>query len=88
MNAELRHVLMSYAGMSDMDVIHDHTTVGPLMHRWDGSAPVVTTFHGPFDLNMGAHLSRLSRHSHDRHLAPSSIYGGRRDGDSSHSSRY
>jgi glycosyltransferase involved in cell wall biosynthesis len=51
-NAELRHVLMSYAAMSDVDVIHDHTTIGPLLHRWDGLAPVVTTFHGPFDPNM------------------------------------
>jgi glycosyltransferase involved in cell wall biosynthesis len=70
MNAELRHVLMSYAAMSDMDVIHDHTTVGPLMHRWDGSAPVVTTFHGPFDPNMapiyrayrGIHTIAISHH--------------------------
>jgi glycosyltransferase involved in cell wall biosynthesis len=51
-NAELRHVLISYAAMSDVDVIHDHTTIGPLLHRWDGSAPVVTTFHGPFNNNM------------------------------------
>ena len=51
-NSELRHVLMSHAAMADVDVIHDHTTVGPLLHRWDGSAPVVTTFHGPFDRNM------------------------------------
>jgi len=48
-NTELRHVLMSYAAMTKVDVIHDHTTAGPLLHRWDGSAPVVTTFHGPFD---------------------------------------
>jgi glycosyltransferase involved in cell wall biosynthesis len=51
-NAELRHVLTSYAAMTDVDVIHDHTTVGPLLHRWDGSAPVVTTFHGPFNDDM------------------------------------
>src|SRR6187402_2421027 len=51
-NTELRHVLMSYAAMTDVDVIHDHTTAGPLLHRWAGSAPVVTTFHGPFDPKM------------------------------------
>jgi glycosyltransferase involved in cell wall biosynthesis len=51
-NAELRHVLRSYAAMTDVDVIHDHTTAGPLMHRWEGSAPVVTTFHGPFNADM------------------------------------
>jgi glycosyltransferase involved in cell wall biosynthesis len=51
-NAELRHVLRSYAAMTNVDVIHDHTTAGPLLHRWDGSAPVVTTFHGPFNADM------------------------------------
>jgi glycosyltransferase involved in cell wall biosynthesis len=47
-NTELRHVLLSYAAMSEVDVIHDHTAVGPLLHRCD-STPVVTTLHGPLD---------------------------------------
>jgi len=48
-NTELRHVLLSYAAMSEVDVIHDHTAVGPLLHRCDRSTPVVTTLHGPLD---------------------------------------
>jgi glycosyltransferase involved in cell wall biosynthesis len=51
-NTELRHVLLSYAAMSEVDVIHDHTVVGPLLHRCDRSAPVVTTLHGPLDPKM------------------------------------
>jgi glycosyltransferase involved in cell wall biosynthesis len=51
-NTELRHVLLSYAAMSEVDVIHDHTVVGPLLRRWDRSAPVVTTLHGPLDPKM------------------------------------
>jgi glycosyltransferase involved in cell wall biosynthesis len=48
-NTELRHVVTSYAAMSDVDLIHDHTASGPLLHRWNRSTPVVTTLHGPFD---------------------------------------
>jgi glycosyltransferase involved in cell wall biosynthesis len=51
-NTELRHVLLSYAAMSEVDVIHDHTVVGPLLHRCERSAPVVTTLHGPLDRKM------------------------------------
>jgi len=51
-NTELRNVLTSYAAMTDVDVIHDHTTVGPLLHCGNRSTPVVTTFHGPFDPKM------------------------------------
>jgi glycosyltransferase involved in cell wall biosynthesis len=46
---ELRHILTSYAAMTDVDVIHDHTLAGPLYHRPHTTPPVVTTNHGPFD---------------------------------------
>jgi glycosyltransferase involved in cell wall biosynthesis len=46
---ELRHVVTSYAAMSDVDVIHDHTLAGPLYRRPPSPVPVVTTNHGPFD---------------------------------------
>ena len=48
-NTELRHVITSYAGMSDVDLIHDHTASGPLLQRRNPATPVVTTLHGPFD---------------------------------------
>jgi glycosyltransferase involved in cell wall biosynthesis len=46
---ELRHVVTAYAGMTDVDLIHDHTLAGPLYQRAQTSPPVVTTNHGPFD---------------------------------------
>jgi glycosyltransferase involved in cell wall biosynthesis len=53
-NTELRHVIRSYQAMSDVDVIHDHTASGPLLHRRNRSTPVVTTLHGPFDAKLSA----------------------------------
>jgi glycosyltransferase involved in cell wall biosynthesis len=46
--AELRHVVTSYAAMSDVDVIHDHTVAGPLYRHAPATTPVVATNHGPF----------------------------------------
>lgn len=50
---ELRHVITSYAAMTDVDVVHDHTLTGPLYRRPQGGPPVVTTAHGPFDATLG-----------------------------------
>ncbi|MCU1606927.1 MAG: glycosyl transferase family 1 [Modestobacter sp.] len=47
--AELRHVVTSYAAMDGVDVVHDHTVVGPVYRHRPRSTPVVTTNHGPFD---------------------------------------
>jgi glycosyltransferase involved in cell wall biosynthesis len=49
---ELRHVIRSYAAMTDVDVVHDHTMTGPLYRRPLGGPPVVTTAHGPFDATL------------------------------------
>jgi glycosyltransferase involved in cell wall biosynthesis len=47
--AELRHIVTAYSALADVDVIHDHTTAGPLYrHRCPGT-PVAATNHGPFD---------------------------------------
>jgi glycosyltransferase involved in cell wall biosynthesis len=46
---DLRHVVTSYAAMADVDVVHDHTLVGPLYRRPPRPTPVVTTNHGPFN---------------------------------------
>jgi glycosyltransferase involved in cell wall biosynthesis len=46
--AELRHIVTAYSALADVDVIHDHTTAGPLYrHRCPGM-PVAATNHGPF----------------------------------------
>jgi glycosyltransferase involved in cell wall biosynthesis len=47
--AELRHIVTAYSALGAVDVIHDHTTAGPLYrHRCPGT-PVAATNHGPFD---------------------------------------
>ncbi len=48
--AEAAHVLAAYDALADVDVIHDHTVLGPLLARRTGldGPPVVVTNHGPF----------------------------------------
>jgi glycosyltransferase involved in cell wall biosynthesis len=50
---ELRHVVTSYAAMTDagVDLIHDHTVAGPLYRHAPQATPVVATNHGPFSAN-------------------------------------
>lgn len=49
---ELRHTIVSYSAMAGVDLVHDHTLTGPLLHRQRFDVPVVTTAHGPFDANL------------------------------------
>jgi glycosyltransferase involved in cell wall biosynthesis len=46
---EIRHIVDAYDTLHDMDIVHDHTVVGPLYAWRFDSLPVVTTNHGPFD---------------------------------------
>ena len=47
---ELRHAVAAYESLTDCDIIHDHTLVGPLLaSERQGGIPVVTTVHGPFN---------------------------------------
>jgi glycosyltransferase involved in cell wall biosynthesis len=57
---EVRHVVEAYRALVDLevDVIHDHTLLGPLVVGPSQPVPVVTTNHGPFDDDLGA-LYRL-----------------------------
>jgi glycosyltransferase involved in cell wall biosynthesis len=47
---EAAHVLAAYQSLTDVDLIHDHTVLGPLlaMQTKQPSPPVVTTQHGAF----------------------------------------
>jgi glycosyltransferase involved in cell wall biosynthesis len=49
---ELRHVIRSYAAMTGVDVIHDHTLTGPHYGHPPAHLPVVTTAHGPFNATL------------------------------------
>jgi glycosyltransferase involved in cell wall biosynthesis len=55
------HVEAAYRALSHVDVIHDHTTVGPLLgaHRAPPGVPVVTTARGPFTPTARQLYSRL-----------------------------
>jgi glycosyltransferase involved in cell wall biosynthesis len=57
------HVEAAYRAFHDVDVIHDHTIIGPLFgsqHAAPG-VPVVTTMHGPFSPTAKQLYSRLPR---------------------------
>jgi glycosyltransferase involved in cell wall biosynthesis len=49
---EIRHVTHAYSQLEDVDVVHDHTLVGPLHSAAFPDLPVVTTNHGPFNADL------------------------------------
>ena len=49
---EQRHVIHAYKALADCDVIHDHTTIGPLYANRYPGLPVLTTNHGPFNAEL------------------------------------
>lgn len=53
---ELQHVIAGYAAMADaaVDIVHDHTLVGPVYAHHHPRLPVVTTNHGPFNEELTA----------------------------------
>lgn len=66
--AETTHVLAAYDAMSDVDLIHDHTLLGPLIAGSRGLTsgrrpPVVTTNHGPFTDETRRIWRQTSRHA-------------------------
>ena len=76
--AECRHAQAAYDALKDCDVIHDHTTVGPVWAAARGlTTPVITTCHGEFtpenlalyrEIATWASVTAISRHQ--RWLAP------------------
>ena len=46
-DSELAHVVRAYAAMGGVDLIHDHTVLGPLYRHRPPGVPVVATNHGP-----------------------------------------
>jgi glycosyltransferase involved in cell wall biosynthesis len=58
---EALHVEAAYRALADVDIIHDHTTIGPLLgsHAAPVGVPVVTTAHGPFHAAAKQMYSRL-----------------------------
>jgi glycosyltransferase involved in cell wall biosynthesis len=61
---ETAHVLAAYKSLADMDIIHDHTFLGPLMPGLRGMhlPPVVTTNHGPCSRETVPVLQEQAKH--------------------------
>jgi glycosyltransferase involved in cell wall biosynthesis len=74
LTAELRHVLAGYRWLAgeDVDLVHDHSVIGPSVGRAVIDRPIVTTNHGPFAgtelgdvyrlLPDGIHVVAISEH--------------------------
>jgi glycosyltransferase involved in cell wall biosynthesis len=62
---ESAHVLAAYEALADVDLIHDHTLLGPLMAGTAGirRPPVVTTNHGPFTDETRPIWSTITQHA-------------------------
>ena len=60
---EAAHVLDAYESFVDVDVIHDHTVLGPLLalRACSVQKPVVVTHHAPFTLTNQRYLAEAAR---------------------------
>jgi glycosyltransferase involved in cell wall biosynthesis len=58
---EACHVIGAYEMLHDVDIIHDHSMVGPLYVGGIDAPPVVTTNHGPFNEVLTPIYRALSR---------------------------
>ena len=78
---EAAHVLAAYDALADVDIIHDHTVLGPLVagRRGIRQPPVVTTNHGLFTSQTRRIFAEVARHasivaiSHSQALASGGI---------------
>jgi glycosyltransferase involved in cell wall biosynthesis len=63
--AEAAHVLAAYETLAGMDIIHDHTILGPLLAASRGvpHPPVVTTCHGVFTAQTRRVFAGIARHA-------------------------
>jgi glycosyltransferase involved in cell wall biosynthesis len=60
-DAELHHVIRAYDALRDVDIVHDHTILGPLYAQTISTPPVVTTNHAPFTAENHDIFSAISR---------------------------
>jgi glycosyltransferase involved in cell wall biosynthesis len=62
---EAAHVLAAYEALADVNIIHDHTVMGPQLagRRGIPRQPVVTTIHGPFTPQSRRTLAEVARHA-------------------------
>jgi glycosyltransferase involved in cell wall biosynthesis len=58
---EIHHAVSAYESLSDVDVIHDHTAIGPLVALAQRRTNVVTTNHNPFSPPYGSGFAAVSK---------------------------
>lgn len=63
--SECRHVQAAYETLTSCDLIHDHTTLGPIWARASGvRTPLVVTMHNPFTVESRPVMGFVARHAH------------------------
>ena len=62
---ETAHVLAAYESLAEMDIIHDHTFLGPLISGLRGMRrpPVVNNNHGPFNGETQPVLAQMAKYT-------------------------
>jgi Glycosyltransferase len=60
-SAEATQVTAAYRELDDVDVVHDHTLLGPLVFAGRGGPPVVTTCHSPFTADLLQVYAEIAR---------------------------
>jgi glycosyltransferase involved in cell wall biosynthesis len=58
---EIHHTVSAYESLRDVDVIHDHTAIGPLIGFAERRKNVITTNHNPFSPPYGSGFALVSR---------------------------
>jgi glycosyltransferase involved in cell wall biosynthesis len=58
---EIHHAVSAYESLGDVDVIHDHTAIGPLVALAQRRRNVVTTNHNPFSPPYGSGFAAVSK---------------------------
>ena len=68
---EMRHLIYAYKDLSEFDVVHDHTLIGPFLAAAGGlglsdvrTPPVVTTIHGPLNSELAEIYESLAGKVH------------------------
>src|SRR5215472_11877553 len=81
---ETAHVLAAYESLADMDIIHDHTFLGPLISGLRGMRrpPVVTTNHGPYSRVTLPVLEEVAKHASTIAISHSQARQSRENGGS------
>lgn len=79
---ETVHVLAAYKSLADMDIIHDHTFLGPLVPGLRGkhTPPVVTTHHGPFSREYLIPLTEMAKYVSTVAISHSQVRQARENG--------